>query len=286
MIAILMSAYNGAAYIREQIESLLAQTCQDFVVYIRVDGSADGTTEIVDEYASKYPDKIKHVDAGGENLGCGQSFMWLLEYVVADYYMYCDQDDVWLPTKVEETLAKMKEHDETGHKDVPCVVFTDAIIVDGEMNLMYESLWKSNHRNPEDAKDVYRYAVYRQAALGCTMMFNNKARLLSIETKRIPDRGGQHDRMVVYLCAKLGEVDYVNKPLIRYRQHGSNVTSYLSRAKTRGWIIKNLICSPHDRIIGMKKRYGRMKYLPFKVSYIKLFFTICKKWLFVNKWNK
>ena len=285
MIAILMSAYNGAKYIREQIDSLLAQSYQDFAVYIRVDGSSDGTAEIVDEYASKYPDKIKHVDVGGKNLGCGQSFMWLLEHTEADYYMYCDQDDVWLPTKVEETLAKIKEHDETGHRDVPCVVFTDAIIVDGEMNVMYDSLWKSNHRNPEDAKDVYRYAVYRQAALGCTMLFNNETRRLALSISRFPDRTGQHDRLLVFLCARLGVVDYLTKPLIKYRQHNANVTSYLNRIQTRKSILKIIILTPRTRIRNLKIRYGRMRYLPFRVYFTKIFFMICTKWLFPSKWN-
>ena len=286
MIAILMSAYNGAAYIREQIDSLLAQTCQDFVVYIRVDGSTDGTTEIVDEYAKKYSDKIKHLDVGGNNLGCGQSFMWLLEHTEADYYMYCDQDDVWLPTKVEETLAKMREHDETGHKDVPCVVFTDAIITDDKMNVMYDSLWKSNHRNPEDAKDVYRYAVYRQAALGCTMMFNNKTRNVALSVKTFPDERGQHDRLLVFLCAKLGEVDYVDEALIKYRQHGNNVTSYLNKTSTRTRIIKAWSTSPGKHFRSLQNRFGRMKKLPFPVSFARIFLTMCGKWINTRSWNK
>ncbi len=287
MIAILMSAYNGADYIREQIESLLAQSCQDFVVYIRVDGSADGTSEIVDEYASKYPDKIKHVDVDGENLGCGQSFMWLLEHAEANFYMYCDQDDVWLPTKVEETLAKMKEHDVSGHQDVPCVVFTDAVIVDAQMNTLFDSLWKSNHRNPKDAQDVYRYAIYRQAALGCTMMFNNEARRLALKSKQFPDRKqGQHDRLIVLLCAKLGEVDYVNKSLIKYRQHDKNVSSYMKKTLNRKTVIKALCTSPKKCIENFKCRFGRMKYLPFNVSYLKLFLTMCEKWINTSSWNK
>ena len=286
MIAILMSAYNGATYIREQIDSLLLQTYKDFEVHIRVDGSTDGTTEIVKEYAGKYPEKIKHVDIGGDNLGCGQSFMWLLEHTEADYYMYCDQDDVWLPTKVEETLAKMKEHDPTGHKDVPCVVFTDAEVVDSEMNTMFDSLWKSNHRHPEDAKDVYRYAVYRQAALGCTMMFNNETRRLAIRVKMFPDRWGQHDRLLIYLCAKLGEVDYLSKPLIKYRQHNANVTSYLKKVQTRKTIIKRSLLAPGERIKAQKIKFARLKLLPFPVSYFKIFVTLCQKWFRPKKWNQ
>lgn len=281
-----MSAYNGANYIREQIDSLLNQTYKDFEVHIRVDGSADGTTEIVDEYANRFPDIIKHVDINGDNLGCGQSFMWLLEHTEADYYMYCDQDDVWLPTKVEETLSKMKEHDATGHREVPCVVFTDAEVVDSELNTMFESLWKSNHRHPEDAKDVYRYAVYRQAALGCTMMFNNETRRQAMRVKTFPDRDGQHDRLLIYLCAKLGEVDYLSKPLIKYRQHGANVTSYLGKVQTRKTIVIRTLLTPRERIKVQKIKFARLKLLPFPVSYFKIFITQCGKWLRPKKWNQ
>lgn len=94
MIAILLSAYNGADYIGKQIDSLLSQTYQDFTIYIRDDGSNDGTIGIIDSFVNKFPDKVKHVDRNGDNLGVGQSFMWLLEHAMADYYMYCDQDDV------------------------------------------------------------------------------------------------------------------------------------------------------------------------------------------------
>lgn len=280
MIAILLSAYNGAKYIREQLDSLLSQTCQDFVVNVRVDGSADGTKEIVDEYAGKYPGKVVHVDVDGKNLGCGQSFMWLLENADADYYMYCDQDDVWLPTKIEETLAKMKEHDETGHGSVPCVVFTDALVTDGDMNVTSDSLWRSNHRDPENAKDVYRYAVYRQAALGCTMMFNNEARRIALTAKDMPCERGQHDRLIVYLCARYGRVEYVSRPLIKYRQHGDNVTSFQNRTVEKRSVIVNTVAhNPMKIFRTFDRKFGRMQYLPFKVSRMKIFWMMCMKWM-------
>lgn len=286
MIAILMSAYNGAKYIREQIDSLLTQTYQSFVVYIRVDGSTDGTTEIVDEYAGKYPDKIKLVDAGGDNLGCGQSFMWLLEHTEADYYMYCDQDDIWLPTKIEETLLKMQELDTTGHAKTASVVFTDAIITDENMNVTANSLWKSNHRNPEDARDVYRYAVYRQAALGCTMMFNNEARRLALTGKNYPAEHGYHDRLVVFVCAKYGQVDYVKKPLIKYRQHSKNVTSFQKITnKGQGTVARKVLKNPFRVFKAFDLKFERMKYLPFHVSRTKLFFTLCGKWINTKSWS-
>ena len=173
MIAVLLSTYNGENYIAEQIDSLLSQTFKDTRIFIRDDNSTDRTGLIIDEYVSKYPNKIKRVDKDGNNLGCGQSFMRLLENTQADYYMYCDQDDYWLPEKVEISYNKIKQiESENNADDKPVVVFSDAIIVDENLSVLYDSLWESNNRNPEYAKSFYKCAVYRQAALGCTMIFN------------------------------------------------------------------------------------------------------------------
>lgn len=286
MIAILLSTYNGADYIGKQIDSLLSQTYQDFTIYIRDDGSNDGTIGIIDSFVNKFPDKVKHVDQNGDNLGVGQSFMWLLEHAMADYYMYCDQDDVWLPEKVELTLKKIQEIDKTGHAEMPCCAFTDAIIVDGQLNHLYDSLWKSNYRNPEDAKDVYRYAVYRQAALGCTMIFNNGARRYALQNKQFPFRRGQHDRFVVYLCAVFGKVTYLDKPLIKYRQHGKNVTSYINKTQTRFSVVENILLSPKKVHSHLSDNFGRLKMLPINVSYAKIFVMLIQKWIFTSKWKK
>lgn len=286
MIAILLSAYNGAKYVSEQIDSLMIQTCQNFKLYIRVDGSADGTSEIVDDYARRFPNKIFRVDRDGNNLGCGQSFMWLLEHTEADYYMYCDQDDIWLPTKIEETLHKMQELDTTGHEKTASVVFTDAIITDENMNVTADSLWKSNHRNPEDARDVYRYAVYRQAALGCTMMFNNEARRLALTGKAYPAERGLHDRLVVFVCAKYGKVGYVSKPLIKYRQHSKNVTSFQKITNEgQGTVARKVLKNPLRVFNVFEIKFGCMNNLPFHISKSRLFFMLCWKWIMPNRWN-
>ena len=169
---------------------------------------------------------------------------------------------------------------------MPCCAFTDAIIVDGQLNHLYDSLWKSNYRNPEDAKDVYRYAVYRQAALGCTMIFNNGARRYALQNKQFPFRRGQHDRFVVYLCAAFGKVTYLDKPLIKYRQHGKNVTSYINKTQTRFSVVENILLSPKKVHSHLSDNFGRLKMLPINVSYAKIFVMLIQKWIFTSKWKK
>ena len=93
-----MSTYNGERYLREQIDSILQQIDVEIELIIRDDGSNDGTVQIIEEYASKYPCISYYC---GDNVGVGKSFMELLKNApTADYYAFSDQDDVWLKDKL------------------------------------------------------------------------------------------------------------------------------------------------------------------------------------------
>ena len=124
MIAILMSTYNGECYLKDQIESILSQTYKDWILYIRDDGSTDRTIRIIKTYVGNYPDKIIYEYDRLGNLGSGRSFMKLLSSIDSDYYMFCDQDDVWLPSKIEKTYLKMKSL-EMNHAHNAIAVFTN-----------------------------------------------------------------------------------------------------------------------------------------------------------------
>lgn len=98
IVNVLISTYNGEKYIREQIDSVLAQTWPHIRIYVRDDGSSDGTLEILREYAKE--GRIRVIR--GKNVGYGRSFGRLLKAAEeGDYWAFCDQDDVWLPEKVE-----------------------------------------------------------------------------------------------------------------------------------------------------------------------------------------
>ena len=108
-VAVLMSTYNGEKYLREQIDSILAQEGVDVTLYIRDDGSSDSTIEIINEYLTK-TNRIKFYI--GENIGVGNSFMQLVydcpeDY---DYYAFSDQDDIWLTEKMQVAVDSLKEY--------------------------------------------------------------------------------------------------------------------------------------------------------------------------------
>ena len=128
-LAILLGTYNGGRFLREQLDSLFAQTMKDFQLYIRDDGSTDDTMLIVKEYQQLHPNIVK-VEDEGKNLGAKGNFERLLALTDADYYMFCDQDDVWLPDKIEVSFAKMKQMEQR-YGDIPLLVHTDLEVVDG-----------------------------------------------------------------------------------------------------------------------------------------------------------
>ena len=116
MVAVLMSTYNGAAFLKEQLDSILNQTYSDFVLYIRDDNSTDDTFEILSNYDDPRIRLIR-----GLNLGPAGSFFALLQEALkmqADYLFFSDQDDVWFPGKLERMLYEIKKYD-----DRPAMVF-------------------------------------------------------------------------------------------------------------------------------------------------------------------
>ncbi len=109
-VNVLISAYNGRKYIREQIDSVLEQQGVEPYIYVRDDGSSDGTADYV---RSIYPEERVTV-MEGENLGHGGSFYELTRSAEeGSYWAFCDQDDVWLPHKLKKALEWMKTQDET-----------------------------------------------------------------------------------------------------------------------------------------------------------------------------
>ena len=100
-VNILLSTYNGEQYLKEQVKSIQDQTYQAWQLLIRDDGSTDGTVKIIQELVAQ-DERIRFINQGAiENLGVIKSFHALLKYEKADLYCFSDQDDVWLPEKID-----------------------------------------------------------------------------------------------------------------------------------------------------------------------------------------
>ena len=217
-IAILMATYNGEKFLAEQIDSLLAQTYQAWHLYIHDDGSKDNTVGIIKNYAEQHPDKVTQLVYPSQGGAC-QNFLSMMEKVEAPYYMFCDQDDVWMPEKIELSVQEMN-HQEALHPQKPVVVHTDLHIVDEHLSVTYDSMWRHCGLHPQYIRTLDDAGGHTSIATGCTMLFNHQAKESCCYSAA---KAIMHDCWICLCTLKEGGVvQGINKQLVYYRQHGSN----------------------------------------------------------------
>lgn len=217
-LTILLATYNGAQHLPAQLDSLLAQTCADWRLMARDDCSTDATPAILADYQARFPDRISIVPGDGRNLGPCGNFAALMAAAASDYFMFCDQDDVWLPEKIERTLAAMRELEGSHGSGKPLLVHTDLAVTDERLTVVEPSLWRYQHTDPAHSTRLNRLLVQNYAT-GCTMLFNRAARDLALP---IPTAAMMHDWWLALVTAAFGQVGFVDTPLVLYRQHGLN----------------------------------------------------------------
>jgi glycosyltransferase involved in cell wall biosynthesis len=207
-VKVLLSTYNGARFLREQLDSLLTQSYPDVFIDIRDDGSTDDTCRILQEYSGKYPNF--HVVYGG-NIGVVGSFFVLLREAGEnhDFLAFCDQDDIWLPDKIHNAVNAM-----TGEDNRKPVLYCSRYeFVDEEMKHLGFS------RIPR--RIGFGNALVENIAAGCTIVINQRAKDLILSKN--PDRIVIHDWWFYLISSAFGKVLYDDKVNIKYRQHEGNV---------------------------------------------------------------
>ncbi len=216
-ISICMATYNGEQFLRQQLESILAQSNQNWQLLIRDDDSDDNTVRIVEDYAARLPDKIRLVTDNGSRLGASLNFGKLLEHADTEYIMFSDQDDVWLPNKIELTLNVMKSTEQL-YPDRPVLVHTDLKVVDSDSNIIADSLWTYQKIFPEIGDDLNKIMA-QNVVTGCTVMINKRARAVSVP---VPGEAIMYEWWLALNVCRYGKIIYVSIPSILYRQHSEN----------------------------------------------------------------
>ncbi len=228
-VAVLMCTYNGERYLKEQLNSLLRQT-YPFTLFVHDDGSSDRTKEILEEYEKK--ENVIIFRYTNNTHSASYNFMSLLhkilEYENFEYFFFSDQDDVWIETKIEDSLKLMEKKG----KQKPLLVYCDQSIVDENMNLMFESQSRTIAYKPDD--DGFKRVVFRNTAPGCCICINRQlARIIDdVDYNKIL----MHDWWAMLVASCCGEICYIDEPLIKYRQHNNNTlgfdnNNYLKKAK-------------------------------------------------------
>ena len=213
-IDVLLATYNGEKYIKEQIDSILNQTYKNIHLIISDDKSKDSTREILKEYESK--DERITVYFQEQNLGYVKNFEFLLNQVQSEYYMLSDQDDIWLPEKIEKSFETLKEQNAD-------LVFGDLQVVDENLNTIYPSFGDFMLLNRKIRKciDSYQVNYLYNCVTGCTLL--SKKNFLKYILP-LPDNSKYliHDYWIALMVALNGKLAYMPEKYIKYRQHGNN----------------------------------------------------------------
>jgi glycosyltransferase involved in cell wall biosynthesis len=220
-VCVLLSTYNGEAFLEPQLESLRAQTGVEVGLHVRDDGSTDDTLAVLARYAGTWPglDRLQT----GANLGPARSFLELLRSAPdADYYAFCDQDDVWLPGKLARAVEALS--DDRG----PALYCSNVTCVADDLSVLGV---------PRENGDTrLQHLLFENIAYGCTTVMNRAARALIVE--RPPEQGVvMHDWWCALVVAALGRIHYDPQPQILYRQHGGN--SVGAQANLFGQVVLN-----------------------------------------------
>lgn len=219
-IVVLLATYNGSEVLQEQVNSLLDQSL-DIDILIRDDGSKDDSLNIIKRYESEN-ENIKFLKDNQSSNSAKENFSILLEYALSlekyEYFMFCDQDDIWKRNKVLKTLTKLKEQ-ETLEQDIPILVHTNLEVVDENLNLLSRSYW--NYQKIDPSKDGLNTLLVQNIITGNTMMLNKKCAKLS---SKIPKDVIMHDWWIGMVTSSFGKIIYLKEPTILYRQHSANDT--------------------------------------------------------------
>jgi len=217
MLSILLATYNGEKYVAELIDSLLKQTYGDFKLYIQDDKSTDGTFYTTTKYAMENPDRVIAYKNEENTGGAKHNFLKMMIEYKDDYVMLCDQDDLWLPDKIEKSLRKMKEMESAHGSSTPLLVHTDLKVVDDNLNIIRSSYRRM--ANTSFKFTALNNLVTMNIVTGCTIMYNRAlADMLTAE----PDFFVMHDWWAALVAAAFGKIGSIRKRTVLYRQHTEN----------------------------------------------------------------
>lgn len=225
-VVIVLSSYNGATFITEQIESIRRQTFTGWQLLVRDDGSTDETVPIVERHAEVDPRIVLVRDRRG-NLGPARSFGVLLEQASnagARYLALADQDDVWRPDKLERELALLRRREEELGETIPLLVHSDLTVVDQRLNIIAPSYLAFERQRPVSEGALSKLLI-QNFVTGCTTLVNRSLLRASLPFPEVV----MHDWWLALCAAAMGEVLHLPEATVLYRQHGLNALG------SQGW---------------------------------------------------
>lgn len=253
LISIIMAVYEPQLeWLREQLESLNAQTYPNLELIIRDDCSQTvAYTDIynlVNDTITAFPYKIGRND---KNLGSNKTFEYLTLEARGEYIAYCDQDDVWITEKLLVLENSMTD-------EIVKLVCSDVQVIDSSGNIVADSITQIRHRHIfySGSDNVFQRLLTRNFVIGCTMLVRRSVALSAVPFPREL----VHDHWIALVAASSGTVLSLPQTLIRYRIHGGNQTGVLTGITSKHEYIDVRIVGFINRIQRICERFPQSPY--------------------------
>ena len=214
MISIALATYNGSKFLREQLDSILAQSMKNFEVIVCDDYSTDDTLKILQEYASK--DSRFKIFSNNSNLGFKKNFEHILSLCKGEFIAFCDQDDIWTPNHLEILYNNIGNNDCIG---------ANSLIIDENgisQNKTLLEYWPI-HIMPQNGKELFQHELYSNVIQGTASLI--RATLIK-HALPIPEDIKYHDYWFALVAGLNEKCKYIDNVVLKYRRHSNNASEY------------------------------------------------------------
>ncbi len=234
-VSVALCTFQGERFVSEQLASIARQTLPPAEVVVCDDGSTDGTIDAIERFAASAAFPVR-VHVNPDRLGVAANFSRAISLCEGSVVALSDQDDVWLPAKLERQVAVLRDRPAVG------AVFSDAELVDRSLRPLGRSLFEATGFSPRRQRrfrgGALELLLSRPVVCGASLAFRSSFRDLVLP---IPTTG-LHDQWLAVLLSAVSRVEALPEPLLHYRQHGANqigapaarARSKLSRRRSKG----------------------------------------------------
>ena len=232
-ISVAMATYNGGRFLQDQLESLAGQTRRPCELVVCDDGSCDRTVDIIRAFATSAPFPVK-VFRNDSTIGHRRNFLKAATNCAGDWIAFCDQDDVWLPNKLEIVSEVLRST-------------RDVVLVVHAANLVDRDLQFFGRRLPNIKKN-HVVKRYRNNPWSCPPGFSlvfHSALLTGVQWEQPPPKG--HDQLVYYIANIVGNTAYVAMPLVLYRRHEETATNHVSSQPKPHQAAQESVTESHEK---------------------------------------
>ena len=250
-VEVALATFNSCRYLPELLDSLFVQTCQQFTLLISDDGSSDSTLNIIARYRRRHPGRIRLVASPDRLGGPLANFSHLMNHLTADYVLFCDHDDVWLPDKIALSLVRMRALETRHGASTPLLLHTDLTVVGPDLEVLGSSSFRYQRIDP--TRNSLHALLLVNTASGCATIVN---RALYQRARPVPAAALMHDHWMVLIAASVGRICCLRESTVLYRQHDHNAIG-----ATR-WGAASILDRIRQTLFGDGKRRTLERYSP------------------------